>query len=278
VKKSYFIVSLALCSLLPACGPAPSSAIHLTPQTLPLSSGQAVFIDTESGSVDITSGAGGAVEIAGQVPSADTGTFAVSRDSGGIYIIAKEKGGFLQPRSSPALQLKVRVPNGTSVHADTYDAGIDVHDFTGQADISSTGGDVRVQNSTGKFNVKANRGNVAIGASSGEIQVAGNYGLISLEDASGAMGVSTILGTVNFTGGVRAGDTLNLETDHGPVAVQLAPDTDASVLVATTSGAVTCLVPGIQPAGSGCAGTLQDGRGHLKIRTVSGSIMLQSQP
>jgi hypothetical protein len=278
VKKSYFIVSLALCSLLAACGPARSSAIELPTQTLPLSNGQAVFIDAESGSVDITSGAGGAVEISGQVPSADAGTFAVMRDSDGIHIIAKEKGGFLQPRSSLALELKVRVPNGTSVHADTYDAVIKVHDFTGQVNIASTGGDVQVQNSTGQFNVKANRGNVAIGASSGEIQVAGNYGLISLQDARGAMGVSTILGTVDFTGSVRAGDTLNLETDHGPVAVQLASDTDASVLVATTSGAVTCLVPGIQPVGAGCAGTLQDGRGQLKIRTVSGSIMLQSQP
>jgi hypothetical protein len=278
VTKLYFIVSLVLCSLLAACGPARAAAVELPLQTLPLSKGQPVFVDVQSGSVEITSGTGGAVEISGRAPSADIGTFAVTSDSDGIHITAKEKSGFLQQPSSPAFQIKVRVPDGTSVHASSYDAGINVHNFTGQADISSTGGNVQVQNSTGQFNVKANRGNVAIGATSGEIQVAGNYGVISLQDARGAMGVSTILGTVNFAGSVRSGDTLNLETDHGPVDVQLALDSDASVFASTTSGAVTCLVPGIQPAGSGCAGTLQDGRGQLKIRTVSGSIMLQSQP
>jgi DUF4097 and DUF4098 domain-containing protein YvlB len=251
---------------------------ELPPQTLTLSNGQGVFIDAESGSVDIANGAHGVVEISGRVPSANTDIVSVTRGQDGIHILAKDKTGFFRQGSSPAMQLNVRVPRGIAVHANTYDASVDLHDFDGQASISSTAGDVEMQNLTGQFNVKANRGNVAVGASSGEIQVVGNYGTLSMQDTSGVLGMSTILGTVRYMGEVGFGDVLNLETDHGPVEVQLAAGSDASVNVTTTSGVVTCLVPGLQPVGPGCAGTLQDGLGQLKIRTVSGSVMLQLLP
>ena len=82
------------------------------------------------------------------------------------------------------------------------------------------------------------------------------------------------MGTIRLTGEPRAEDAIHLETDHGPVEVQLSPGASVQVAVSTTSGVITCLLPGLHPEARGCSGVLGTGAAELVIRTVSGAVTL----
>ena len=68
---------------------------------------------------------------------------------------------------------------------------------------------------------------------------------------------------------------MHFETDHGPVQIDLDLNSDVTVRVRTTSGVVTCMVPGVSYNGAACDGSLGSGAGLLQVRTVSGSTTLQ---
>ncbi|HTP00198.1 MAG TPA: DUF4097 family beta strand repeat-containing protein [Anaerolineales bacterium] len=274
MKTLLLILSLTMCSLLVACE-ANSTIAELPVQELDLSTGQAVYIEADSGAVDITSGGEAAVRLSGQGPTASADSVTVVNTSDGIHFSAKNDSRPFWEGGSPAVHLNVRVPNGTSVHVDSYEAAVNIHDFEGEANISTVAGDIRIQDSKGQFNVKDNRGSVAVVRSSGEIGLAGNYGLLSLQDTTGVMSAATILGMARFAGVVKAGDMLKLETDHGPVELQLADTTDATVTVSSTTGVVSCTVPGLQTTGAGCAGTLNNGDGQVIVQTVSGAVTVE---
>jgi hypothetical protein len=105
--------------------------------------------------------------------------------------------------------------------------------------------------------------------------VVGNYGLLSLISVRGTINVGTIVGTIQFTGRMGAGDAVDLESDHGPIQIDLDSSSDVTVHIRTTSGVVTCMMNGVTYNGAACDGTLGNGAGLLKTRTVSGTTILQ---
>ena len=72
----------------------------------------------------------------------------------------------------------------------------------------------------------SNRGDIIVRKSSGNINVAGNYGALNVQNVHGETAVSTIMGNVMFDGLIQMGDIVRLETDHGPVSVNLNQDSD----------------------------------------------------
>ena len=106
----------------------------------------------------------------------------------------------------------------------------------------------------------------------------GNYGLLALENARGNIGVSTIMGTIVFDGLIQADDILRLETDHGPISVNLNRSSDLTLKVRSTSGDVACMLPDVISSARTCEGTVNSGGGVLNIRTVSGTVTVQSIP
>jgi DUF4097 and DUF4098 domain-containing protein YvlB len=172
----------------------------------------------------------------------------------------------------------LRLPRDVSIDVNSFDATVNVYDFTGKADITSVSGNIDIRNSSGVFIIKSNRGNVRVQTSKGDIHLAGNYGVLSAIDTRGGLSASTIMGMVRFTGHVGSGDNVSLETDHGPVEIQLGQGSDARVHISTTTGVVTCSFPGLSYEGQGCGGTLGTGGGQLGVRTVSGSATINPIP
>jgi DUF4097 and DUF4098 domain-containing protein YvlB len=259
---------------LQACSAAP--VLQLPVQRQPLSKGQTLFVDIDDGSLDISSQGSVVVEISGQAPRGQT--VLVTTGTDGVHITSKaEKHPFWQTGTS-LLHLNLRVPNGTSVTVNSFDAGMVIHDFSGNLSVSAASGDISLRHSDGNFAIMSNRGNVSVEGTTGAVHLAGNYGLLAMTNTHGTSAAATIMGTVRYEGTISAGDQVSLETDHGPVEIQLGSASNVTVKAGTTSGVVTCTIPGLHYDGQGCAGTLQAGKGQLNVRTVSGNATLVQLP
>ncbi|MGZ6347605.1 MAG: DUF4097 family beta strand repeat-containing protein [Anaerolineales bacterium] len=278
MNRPFSIAAMLLCVFLAACNPDLPRTTALLPEDFSLSEGQSITIDVNSGTLNITQGENGHVKISGTISNSQVVDYKTTLEADGLHLVAKYRGNsFFQPEVPP-IRINLSVPTRILIKVSTFDANVDIQDYSGEVNITSVAGDVLVKNVSGLLTLMSNRGNVIVEKSSGELHILGNYGLLSLLDPRGTISASTIMGTIKFNGKIGTGDDLNFETDHGPVEIQLAQDSDAIVQVDTTSGVVTCSIPGIFYKGQRCAGTLHGGQGKLKVRTVSGNVSLQPLP
>jgi hypothetical protein len=87
--------------------------------------------------------------------------------------------------------------------------------------------------------------------------------------------MTTIMGTIKYSGVENAAGIVKLESDHGPVEARMPENAHFDIQVRTTSGYVTCLGTGLAQTVAGCEGVIGDGTGELDIRTVSGRVDLK---
>jgi DUF4097 and DUF4098 domain-containing protein YvlB len=139
-------------------------------------------------------------------------------------------------------------------------------------------GDIQARNLSGAVVLRSGRGDIQLSGSSGELKVLGEHGVLSIAETHGDVAASTIMGAIRYTGAPGKGDVVHLETDHGPVAIQLEQGSDLVIVIKTTSGVLTCGLPGVEAVVSGCTGTLGNGAGALTVRTVSGEVTLLPGP
>ena len=263
-----FLVLAGLTLLLAACT-AQEGTRTLEPISLPLAADTTVVVEIDSGRLLITQGEAGQLELASEQPVPERTEVTTASGADGLHLRIQGQG------DAP---LTLRLPAGTNLRVATYDAQVDLLDLNATLRVDSTAGDILAENVSGSFILISNRGDITVRSGTGDIRVLGNYGLLSLQEVAGLVRTSTIMGTIQYTGRVAAGDRVQLETDHGPVVIRLALDSDATVQVTTTSGVAYCVVPGLVPAGAGCTGQLGNGSGLLEVRTVSGSVDLQRIP
>ena len=232
---------------------------------------QVIRIAVHSGSLKITEGAaGGKLEITGSQQSTESAELAVSTDAKGVTVQnPKGKGGFFGTEDIP-VSLDIKVPAGRQVYLDLFDADVTIQNYHGNVDLKTLSGRFNGSGLNGILSLKSNRGDISLSDSRGEVHVIGNYGILTLEGVRGTVDSSTIMGSILFTGPVREGETVHLETDHGPVKMILTSDSSAALQVHSATGVVTCMLPGLQSAPNSCEGKIGAGLGNITIRTVSG--------
>ncbi len=264
--------------LLNSCASPVADVSTLPPQTFQIGKDQIVQIDVNMGEVLITGNPNDSLEILGSLTTDEALDYAVEQNSAGLHIFAQYPKRIFPPPAPHPIQLEIRIPAGYQVQFDTVDANLVVRDFSGKLDVSSTTGDVLVEGLSGFASLKANRGDVTLRTSQGELYALGNYGLLSLEALHGDVNASTIMGTIRYQGAPQGSDTIHLESDHGPVQIELAEQPNLLVEIHSTSGEVVCMFTTLVRDARNCNGVLGDGSGRLDVRTVSGSITLTQVP
>jgi len=240
-----------------------------------ISDGGSVFIQLDEGEVTIIGGEGEQVRVDGETFFPEQTDYEVISTQGQIQIIADYAGG---RSSNTPIRLEVHVPDHIQLDVETTFASISIRDYEGDLEAASVSGDISIENVDGVILARSNRGDVTIQQSGGRISVAGNYGLLTIENVNGDTGISTIMGTITFNGLIETGDSVRLETDHGPVSVNLSPDSALALQARSNSGEVACMLPGIDSSLRTCEGEFNTGGGALTIRTVSGAVTLQLIP
>jgi len=268
------IVSLLFLFFLFACRPE-QVLVALPTQTVNVEAGQAVLIQLESGEILVHGGEDGQVRVEGQAISPDHTELKMENAGDMIRISGEYTGGH---SLDVPLHIEVSLPNHIPLKIETDSAAITVRDYRGRLEAETVSGDIWIENAHEGIAAHSNRGDVQVRNSTGTMSVVGNYGLLTVEGSRGDIGVSTIMGTIHFNGSVQGTDSVHLETDHGPVAVYLSPDSALSFEVTSNSGDVACMLPDVTATLRTCKGLLNAGGGALTIRTVSGAVTLQLIP
>jgi hypothetical protein len=271
-KMNRIRLVIIFCCYLSACATERTS-VELPPQTVKVEPGQTLLIQLDKGQVQVLGSEGEQIEIGGHTFFPDEIGYKVIQMNDKIQIIAENAG---NQRSSQLISLQVHVPHHIRIDIETSSASILVHDYEGDVEATSVSGDISAQNVHGNITTRSNRGDVKVEHSLGKFSIVGNYGLLTVVDVSGDIGVSTIMGTITFEGPIRMDDTVRLETDHGPIAVNLSPDSALSIQVRSTSGDVSCMLRGITSSLRTCDGVFNSVGGQLMIRTVSGAITVKT--
>jgi hypothetical protein len=273
MNRASILTLLLLVCFIPAC--IPQQYTLLESRVMDVLNAQSIHVQVDHGEVVVLGTQEQQVQVGGQVLHPDELEYQVSATEDQILIKANAQ----RFRFSNApLRVEVRVPQGTQVKVETNSASVFVSNYRGDLEVASTAGNITVENTIGKITLRSNRGNITVLESTGNISVVGNYGLLNLKDVHGKTGVSTIMGNIGFDGLVHAEDTVHLETDHGSVSVNLSQDSALGIQVRSTSGDVTCMLPGISTTTRTCDGEIQSDGGTLSIRTVSGAVIVKLMP
>jgi sulfur carrier protein ThiS len=268
------LIAFLCCLFLSACM-AEHSPVQLPSKVVHVLDGQSILVRLDEGELVVRGSEDEAVHVDGQTLSTGQTEYRVTSSNDQVEVIASFTGSRFD---NPPVRLEVSIPDDTPVKIETDSASILVRNYHGILEAESVSGDIFIEAVEGEIVARSNRGNVSVDDSTGKISVVGNYGLLTLAGSSGDVGVSTIMGSITFNGRVQSGDRVSLETDHGPVAVELSPDSAVSLQVSSTSGDVACMLPNVSSSLRGCNGKLNSGDGALTIRTVSGAVTLQLIP
>ena len=275
MNRLNILAVVLLVSFVPGCQPAPKQYTELESHILDAADTQSILVQVDHGEVIVLESEDDHVEVGGQVLLAEEMDYQVSSTEKQISIRANANRNNLQ---DIPLRVEVHVPKGMLVQVETESASVLASNYQGDLEVDSTSGKITIEQIIGRITIWSNRGNIIVRKSSGNINVAGNYGALNVQNVHGETAVSTIMGNVVFDGLIQAGDIVRLETDHGPVSVNLNQDSDLSLQVGSISGDVACMVPDISSTTRSCTGEIGAGEGTLKIRTVSGAVTLQLTP
>jgi DUF4097 and DUF4098 domain-containing protein YvlB len=273
-RLNILAVVLLVC-FVAGCQPAPKQYTELETHILDAANSESVLIQVDHGEVIVFESEDDHVEVGGQVLLADEVDYQVSSTEKQILIKADVNKTDLQ---DIPLRVEVHVPKGMPVKVETDSASVFAANYQGDLEVDSTSGKITIEQITGRITLWSNRGDIIVRKSSGNINAAGNYGALNVQNVHGETAVSTIMGNVLFEGLIQSGDFVRLETDHGPVSVNLNQDSDLSLQVGSISGDVACMAPDLSSTTRTCAGQIGAGGGMLKIKTVSGAVTLQLTP
>lgn len=268
------ILILFVC-IIPACSSTPEQYTDLESRVMDVADSQSIHIQVDHGDLVIVGTQEQQVQVGGQVLHPDEMEYQVSSTENQISIKVNARRFSL---SNTHLRVEVRVPQKMRLRVETNSASVFVSNHQGDLEVASTAGNLTVENTIGKITLRSNRGNITVLESTGNISVVGNYGLLNLRNVHGNTGVATIMGNIGFDGLVHAEDTVRLETDHGSVSVNLSQASALGIQVRSTSGDVTCMLPGISTTTRTCDGEFQSADGTLSIRTVSGAVIVKLMP
>jgi len=274
VNRLFFFL-LLLILILSACAPLPTQYIQLESRSIDTGGKQSVLMQIDYGEVTILESADTKLYIEGQVLFDDQLEYTV--DSSEKEIRTKI---FVNRDNAAKVPLRVivHVPPQMQVTVETKNASVNAESYQGDLEVASVAGTINVKHGEGTIKLRSNRGNITASDSIGQIGIVGNYGTLAAHNVGGDVSVSTIMGNISFNGAIKEGDTVVLETDHGPVSVSLSGKSSMVLKVTSASGDVACMLPEIASTPRTCDGKFGSGGGILSIRTVSGAVDIQLLP
>jgi DUF4097 and DUF4098 domain-containing protein YvlB len=170
----------------------------------------------------------------------------------------------------------LEIPSGLTLNIASNQGDIFLIKYQGTIDIDSTSGSISASDLVGQVTLRSGRGNIEIKNSTGEMHILGEHGILKMENLHGLLTSSTIMGNIQYLGSPAAGDLINLEVDHGPITAEVRAPANLQYSVQSASGEVNCSIPGVEFKNRGCSGLIGQGEAQLKIRSVSGKIILSA--
>ena len=264
-------------------------------RTIDASSDGNVNISNISGSVTVNGWTRNSVEVTGTL-GRNVEELILERDGDDIVIkvkVPKHGGRGIES------DLRISVPQDSSLDVGTVSADIDVSDVNGEQSLHTVSGDVTTEYTGGRMSAESVSGDVEISGdnSDGEVEASTVSGDVTLFRVSGEIEASTVsgsvvvdegsidradLGTVNgeiiFQAEFRDGGKLSIETVNGDVDVDFVGKVSARFEIDTFNGGIrNCFGPKAERTSKYAPGwelefTEGDGDGRVEISTLNGGV------
>jgi hypothetical protein len=272
------LILLALSAWLGGCAQPGWTPQRIAAESFPVEAGGSVLLQVNTGEVVIRPAAASEIGISGRLAAPDRTLYNLSTSLDQVHLQVEYRRQFLTRSPDPAISLAIEIPDGISLRVETFDANVTLLDLQGNIAVDSVSGDILAENVGGVVSLRSGRGNIQALRTSGEVRVLGEHGLLTLEDPKGDLGASTIMGTIQYAGEPGPGDVVRLETDHGPVRLEISRSASFSLNAVTNSGNMACMLSGLASSSRSCRGAIGDRQGQITVRTVSGDITVQALP
>ena len=158
--------------------------------------------------------------------------------------------------------LEVRVPRGARVWVKSAEGSIEVSGMTGEVDLSTVGGGIKVTGTLRLVTAESMEGDLEVSGASPLVRVKTGGGKILLRQAGGDVIASTVSGPiiaseaqmasarletvsgpVSYSGTLDRRGTLNIQTHSGDIELLLPTTIGAEFDLASTSGLATVALP-----------------------------------
>ena len=277
----------------------PADAARDVSESLDASDDGRVSISNTSGSIEVEGWSRNEVEITGTIGD-DVEELIFERNGENVRIkvkIPESKGRY---RDASA-DLKIRVPEKSSIDVATISADIDVRAVLGEQDLQAISGDITAEGFGSDIDVETVSGDIEVQGDgkdaradlqsvSGDVSAANLAGDVDAESVSGDVGIvgstvergdfETVNGDITFRAMLERSGRLDIETVNGGVDVEFAGDVSARFDIETFNGRIrNCFGPKPERTSKYAPGwelsfTEGSGDGRVTIATLNGGVNL----
>jgi DUF4097 and DUF4098 domain-containing protein YvlB len=141
----------------------------------------------------------------------------------------------------PGSTLEIRLPRAARVYVRSITAGIEATGLTGELQLVSVSGAIRVDGGEKLLVAESMDGNLDVGGPIEITRITGGRGTVTLRDTRGDVLATTVAGPIIATGARVS--RAHLETVSGPVSYEGAVDPKGTLEVVTHAGDATLRLP-----------------------------------
>ena len=211
-------------------------------------SGRAIVrVDTNDGSVRVTSSDSKQVEFRVQYEGLELGKnlrVDSRQDGDKVELTARMTGhwGWSWGKNSRSLHIEVRMPRDGDLQVDTGDGSVQAEEINGTVNIHTGDGSVKANGLNGNIDLHTNDGSITVDSLKGEIRLRTGDGSIEARNLDGKVEADSGDGHIRIVGRF---DGLNVKTGDGSVDTRVQPGSKmaSSWTIRTGDGSVDLVLP-----------------------------------
>ena len=243
-----------------------------------------VHVDTNDGSVRVTTGDSKQVEfrVSYNGYTLDKNLNITSRQDGDqVEVSARIRNGMSWGWGGAhrSLRIEVHMPRTADLNVDTGDGSVEAEAVNGSVDIHTGDGHIRVEGAKGDIRLRTGDGSIEGRDLDGRLEATSGDGHITLDGRFDALNIKTGDGSINARAnpGSKLDNGWNVRTGDGSVDLSLPGDLQANIEASTNDGRISLGIP-VTVEGSFSTsqihGKMNGGGQPLTIHTGDGSIHL----
>jgi Putative adhesin len=240
-------LGIACAALLTAAMVAPRAHAEDVVKSYTVTGRANVHVDTNDGSVRVTTGDNKQVEFRVEYHGYELGKNlrVDSRQEGDkVELTARITGhwGFSWGHNSRGLHIEVRMPRDADLQVETGDGSVQADSINGTVNIHTGDGSVKANSLNGTIDLHTNDGSIAVDSLKGDIRLRTGDGSIEARDLDGKVDADSGDGHIRLVGRF---DALNVKTGDGSVDTRVLAGSKmaSSWTIRTGDGSVDIVLP-----------------------------------
>jgi Putative adhesin len=240
-------LSIACAALLTTAMVAPRAQAEDVVKSYTVTGRANVHVDTNDGSVRVTTGDNKQVEFHVEYHGLELGKnlrVDSRQDGDKVELTARMTGhwGFSWGHNSRGLHIEVRMPRDADLQVETGDGSVQADSINGTVNIHTGDGSVKANSLNGSIDLHTNDGSIAVDSLKGDIRLRTGDGSIEARDLDGKVDADSGDGHIRIVGRF---DALSVKTGDGSVDTRVLPGSKmaSSWSIRTGDGSVDIVLP-----------------------------------